>query len=150
MELLDEIARTKPLLNNDTHFFIKYIALLFLKLYVFVKPFPEMHTLLFRIRVDIQKAIRLRGRILVHRHKLLLFHHVPEMVVDLFELFLITHFVHNEMRSIQPHHTRQTHPRLYQKTNSERNVSVFDSQMIHHIRSAHTVQVCTLTIIHNE
>ena len=94
--------------------------------------------------------MRLGGSILVQLHELLFLYSIGKVLIDLFELFLVPHHVHYEMSGIEPDHSGEPCPGLYQETDGEREMSVLDTDMTHEICSPNTIQICTLTVIHNK
>ena len=83
------------------------------------------------------------------------FHHFKgdigcKILIDLLELFLVSHHVHYEMSGIEPDHSGKPCPGLDQETDGERKMSVLDTDMAHEICSTNTIQICTLTVIHNK
>ena len=118
--------------------------------YKFIEPTPESHIFFLGVCINVQKAMRLGGSILVHLHKILFLYGIGKILIDLLELFLVTHHVHYEMSGIEPDHSGKPCPGLYQKTDGKGEMSVLDTDMTHEICSPNTIQICTLTVIHDQ
>ena len=54
------------------------------------------------------------------------------------------------MSTIQSSHSRLSHPTLHDKAYTQRDMSVFDGTMGHQVFPTGSIQICTLSIIHNQ
>ena len=104
----------------------------------------------FRYSVNEQKTVRLCHCLLVHTLKMLELYSISERVVDLFELCLITGLENSELCRIQPDHTRYSGPRLREKSDRYRDVSVLDNDMCEQIFPCVRVQIRSLSVVHYE
>ena len=94
--------------------------------------------------------MRLRHPLLVHTLEMLELYRISERVVDLFELCLITRLENSELRRVQPDHTRYTGPRLCEKSDRYRDVSVLDNDVCEQIFPCVRVQIRPLSVVHYE
>ena len=116
-----------------------------------IESLTKAHPWFFGNHIDVQKTVRIviRG-LFVHTFELFSGYRVRKSTVYLIQLCFIAGLENQVLCRIETDRSRDTYLTLYEKTNSQRDMSMLDTEMIQHASSGLSVHTTPLTIVANQ